>query len=95
MNDIIYCSKSDLIEAFLIATSKVPNSKPEITQNNTEYETRKELKDRTKISYPTMNRLEKNGKIKGYRFGARVLYKKDEIDRAITEIPSIKYKRAR
>lgn len=94
-NLLIYWDENKMIEVLRKAFPELGTSKPEIFIDNSGYYTRQELKDFLHISYPTINRLEKNGKIKGYRIGGRVLYKKDQIEGALTQIPSVKYKRAR
>lgn len=50
------------------------------------YLTRKETAALLNVSLPTLNEYTKGGKIKGYRFGARVLYKQSEIEAALTKI---------
>lgn len=57
------------------------------------YGTRKEVAKELKISLPILNEHTKNGTLKGYRIGGRVLYKWDEVFEALKEIQSLKYKR--
>jgi len=52
--------------------------------------TRQEAADILHITLPTLLSYTLNGKIKGYRIGRRVLYKRDEIDQAITAISTHK-----
>jgi excisionase family DNA binding protein len=55
------------------------------------YLTRKQVAKKLHISLPTLNEYTKTGKLKGYRINGRVLYKKDEIDNALTSIEPLKY----
>lgn len=57
------------------------------------YGTRKEVAKELKISLPILNEHTKNGTLKGYRIGGRVLYKWDEVFEALKVIQSLKYKR--
>ena len=58
-----------------------------------QYATREEVSERLRISLPTLNSLTKEETITGYRIGRRVLYKWDEIEAALQNIASAKYKR--
>ena len=55
--------------------------------------TRKEVRELLKISFPTLHEFTKTGKIKAYRLGGRVFYKKQEIVDSLTEVQALKYKR--
>lgn len=57
------------------------------------YLTRIQVAKKLHISLPTLNEYTKTGKLKGYRISGRVLYKKDEIDKALTSIEPLKYRR--
>ena len=57
------------------------------------YGTRKEVAKELKVSLPTLNEYTKNGTIKGYRIGGRVLYKWNEVFESLELIQSLKYKR--
>lgn len=50
------------------------------------YVTRKIVKERTGLSYPTIIERTKDGTFKGYRTGGRVLYKWDQIEDSLTAI---------
>ena len=94
MNDLmIYCTKSEMIEMLKSVVTELNPIKPEKTEEGAKYDTRKEVCAALKISLPTLNRLSKNGTLRAYRIGGRVLYRKDEINQALTAIPNIKYKR--
>ncbi len=60
--------------------------KPQETPQTEKYLTRKETAALLNVSLPTLNEYTKGGKIKGYRFGVRVLYKQSEIEAALTKI---------
>jgi len=53
-----------------------------------DYITRKEAADILHITLPTLLSRTLDGKITGYRNGRRVLYKKSEVEAAMTEIPA-------
>lgn len=57
------------------------------------YGTRKEVAKELKISLPTLTEHTKNGTLKGYRIGGRVLYKWNEVFESLELIQSLKYKR--
>jgi len=56
--------------------------------------TKKETAAMLRISLPTLQRMTQSGSIKGLRIGRRVLYRADEIDRALKNIDALKYKRS-
>ena len=56
------------------------------TQKLDELVTRQEAADILHTTLPTLHSWTLDGKIVGYRIGRRVLYKRNEIDQAITAI---------
>lgn len=54
--------------------------------------TRKEVKDLLQISYPTLNTWTKQGKIKAYKQGVKIYYKRSEIINSLKEKNYLKYK---
>jgi excisionase family DNA binding protein len=67
------------------------------TQKETSYTekeimSRKEVKELLQISYPTLNTWTKQGKIKAYKQGAKVYFKRSEIVNSLEEKNFIKYK---
>jgi excisionase family DNA binding protein len=62
-------------------------------QEETQYLTRVETTKLLRITLPTLNEYTKEGTIRGYRIGGRVLYKKDEIEASLKEIQTSKYRR--
>lgn len=61
--------------------------------NREQYASRKEVSERLRISLPTLNSYIKQGKIKSYRIGRRVLFKWDEVEMVLDDVSSSKYKR--
>jgi excisionase family DNA binding protein len=57
------------------------------------YLTRKEVSKLLKISLPTLNEYTKKGVIKGSRVGSRILYSETELEQAVKDIPTFKYRR--
>ena len=45
--------------------------------------TRQQVKDELQISFPTILKLEKLGKLKGYRIGRRVLFDHEDVQKAL------------
>jgi len=79
---------SDIIEEKL----KISPRK-ELPEKKTVYLYRFEVVELLKISLPTLNNWSKSGIVQAYRIGNRVLYKADEIERAIQSVKNLKYKR--
>ena len=77
-----------------IVEEKLKQFKPETLQTNanSEYLTRREVCDLLKISLATLHYYSKDGILKGYRIGGRVLYKTAEVNSSVQEIQSLKYK---
>ena len=61
---------------------------PPISNQPDSYITRREAADILHITLPTLLSRTLEGKITGYRNGRRVLYKKSEVEAAMTEIPT-------
>jgi excisionase family DNA binding protein len=59
------------------------------------YLSRQEVSKLLRISYPTLNEWSKQGILKSYKIGTRVLYREDEIQAAIEKLPSVKFKKQR
>jgi excisionase family DNA binding protein len=77
-----------------IVEEKLQQFKPEPPQTNStgEYLTRKEVCDLLRISLSTLHYYTKDGTLQGYRIGGRILYKSAEVQNAVQEIQSTKYK---
>lgn len=65
---------------------------PEPTSSIT-YLTRQETANKLGVSLVTLHKWTKSGIVKGHHINSRVRYKSDEIDRALQEIESTKYRR--
>ena len=58
-----------------------------------EYLTRREVKERLHVSYPTLNRFDKEGILTAHKIGGRVLYLWSEVEMAINQDQNLKYRR--
>lgn len=86
-------TRQDLIEIFEgVLSDKISELKPDPLPE-IENLTRKEVKEKYRISYPTLHKLVNTGKLKAYKIGGRVLFKKSEVESSMEEIESLKYKR--
>lgn len=63
---------------------------PPASKQSDEYITRKEAADILHITLPTLNNRTTEGKLKGYRMGRRVLYKRGEIEGSATPMATNK-----
>ena len=59
------------------------------TQTPPEYLTRKKTAELLGVSLATLNTWTKEGKVKGYRIGARVRYKRAELETALKAIKGV------
>ncbi|MDB4107029.1 helix-turn-helix domain-containing protein [Bacteroidia bacterium] len=46
--------------------------------------TRQQVKDEFHLSFPTILKFEKQGRLKGYRIGRRVLFERSEVEASLT-----------
>lgn len=94
---LIYCTKDEISnlvhDAVMSAMTEQKPPKPETTLTRGKYLTRVEVCQDWKISLPTLHRLTKDGTVISYRIGGRVLFKNDELEKALTEVPNQKYRR--
>lgn len=58
-----------------------------------QYITRSEVAALLKISLPTLNDWTKQGWLLSYKIGNRVLYKPDEVEKAIAKVSTFKFKK--
>lgn len=70
------------------AIKSIPKEQPK--QPNEVFLTRKEVAKLLKISLPTLNEHSKNGKIRSYLIGGRVLYRQSDILNSLHEVRAIK-----
>jgi excisionase family DNA binding protein len=67
---------------------------PQPTSSNLpEYGTRKEVAELLRISLPTLDDYIKRGVIEASRIGGRIRIKRSEIEKAMTDIKSLRYQR--
>lgn len=80
-----------------VIEEKLKQFQPEPPKQTTgpEYLSRREVCELLKISLATLHGYTKDGTLKGYRIGGRVLYRRDEINDSIRVIQSVKYKHGR
>ncbi len=69
-------------------SSLIPKPQPQV-----KYLTRQETADHLRISLVTLHDWTKKGIIKAYRINSRVRFKSDEVENAVKEIHSLKYRR--
>ena len=72
--------------------TSIPHAEKE--PGNEKYLTRKETAGILRVSLPTLNDWTKTGKIKGYRIGNRVRYKRNEVSEALNQVQSLKFRQA-
>jgi len=60
---------------------------------STKYLSRAEVARLLKISLPTLHEWTKSELLQSYKIGNRVLYKQEEVEKALTQSPTFKYKR--
>lgn len=75
LKSIIQASVAEAFES-LRAELKTPSTSKKIT--------RQQVKDDYHLSFPTILKLEKQGTLKGYRIGRRVLFDRLEVENALT-----------
>ena len=64
----------------LLEKAQTPTTPP------TELITRKQVANLLGVTLPTINDWTKTGKIKGYRIGSRIRYKRNEIENSLSQI---------
>ena len=72
---------------------EVLDEKTTSSEKSTDYLTRKETSELLKVSLPTLHFWTKKGIIKAYRINSRIRYKRGDIEEALSEVQSIKYRR--
>jgi len=70
----------------------IPESKEPIRP---EYITRQQAKEELHVSFPTLNRFDKEGILTARKIGGRVLYLWSDIEKAINPDQPIKYRRVK
>jgi excisionase family DNA binding protein len=62
-------------------------------KKETKYLSRIEVCKLLKITLPTLSDWSKLGRVQSYKIGNRVLYKEEEIENALHQVSSLKFKR--
>lgn len=96
---ILYSTSIPALRAMIgdIVEEKLRKFRPEtqpLTQSQQEYLSRKEVCELLKISKATLHYWTKDGILKGYRIGGRVLYKSFEVEQSVQEIQTHKHKKS-
>jgi excisionase family DNA binding protein len=84
-NDLVAAISNDVmvkIKPLFIANQPAPPPPPKTET----FLSRKEVAKLLKVSLPTLNEYTKEQKVKGYRIGARVLYKQSEVESSLLRI---------
>jgi excisionase family DNA binding protein len=92
INATDFYSKFEKLEKQLETVLKLVGHNP-ITESETRYLSRKDVCLILKISLPTLNTWTKEGKLPSYRIGTRILYKPDEVNKALIKIEFKAFKR--
>lgn len=78
-----------------IVAETIRETKPESKEPiRPEYLTRQQVKEKLHVSYPTLNRFDKDGILTAHKIGGRVLYTLESIEKALNPEQPIKYRRA-
>lgn len=77
-----------------IVAEVISETKPESKELiKPEYLTRQQVKEKLHVSYPTLNRFDKDGILTAHKIGGRVLYTLESIEKALNPDQPIKYRR--
>ena len=76
-----------------IIEAKFKTALPTNNTNQSKFITRKDVCGLLKISLPTLNDWTKLGWLKSYKLGNRVLYKHGEIELAVSNVATYKFKK--
>lgn len=79
-----------------IVADALRETKPESREPiRPEYLTRQQVKEKLHVSFPTLNRFDKEGILTAHKIGGRVLYTLESIEKALNPDQPIKYRRAK
>lgn len=90
--DSLILSQMSVIELATLISNEIkkhiptPTNKVEPQTDKEQYYTRKEVCDLFHISLVTLNKHTKTKRLNAHRIGARVLYKKSEVQKALSTI---------
>jgi hypothetical protein len=77
-----------------IVTDAIRDTKPESKEPiRPEYLTRQQVKEKLHVSFPTLNRFDKEGILTAHKIGGRVLYLWSDVESAINPDQPVKYRR--
>lgn len=77
-----------------IVAETIRDTRPESKEPiRPEYVTRQQVKDELHVSFPTLNRFDKEGILTARKIGGRVLYLWSDVEKAINSEQPIKYRR--
>ena len=96
MNQILLngINLSELLEKIgQVIDVKLKSAIPTNNTQSSKFITRKEVCDLLKITLPTLNDCTKLGWLKSYKLGNRVLYRHGEIELAISNVATYKFKK--
>jgi hypothetical protein len=78
-----------------IVADAIRETKPESKEPiRPEYLTRQQVKEKLHVSFPTLNRFDKEGILTAHKIGGRVLYLWSDVETAINPDQPVKYRRA-
>jgi excisionase family DNA binding protein len=90
MSDLVILKSDEFADIIVSRLRKIliDELKPQTVQQNSSptYLTRAQVAQKLSITLFTVNEWTKKGKLSGYRIGRRVLYKENEVDKALTPI---------
>lgn len=81
-----------LLQIEQIIEAKI-SARPQQENIQSGYLSRKEVIDLLRITSPTLHAWTKQGFLKSYKMGARVLYKESEVVATLEKVPSFKHKK--
>lgn len=85
---------NDLLEKIgEVIDNRLGKSVPHKLEIQSDYLSRKEVANLLKITLPTLHDWTKQGILKSYRIGTRVLYKESEIKQTLEKVPSFKHRK--
>jgi excisionase family DNA binding protein len=89
-----FISRSEFTSCFEALYKQIQSIKERSTPDTSQeiYLTRKEVAEMLKIDVTTVNNWRKSGTLIAYQIGARVYYKKSEVEASIIPIPRLKRK---
>lgn len=85
---------NDLLEKIgEVIDNRLSKSVPNKLENQSGYLSRKEVSKLLKITLPTLHDWTKQGILKSYKIGTRVLYKESEVKETLERVPLFKHRK--